>query len=329
MKMKVKIIRRGIVKIEQFDVIDLHCDTVYGLIDEKTKNGDLKTNNLCIDIDKLKLSNYMAQFFALFVDAKEHPKCYDRAKIMLQTLKTQVNKYNHYINFATNYNELIDNKNNNKISAFITIEEGGVLEGNLDYLKEFYSEGIRLVTLTWNYVNELGYPNYKWEFLNNGLLPRGKEFVEAMNELGIIIDVSHLSDGGFYDVLDISKKPFIASHSNARQVTNHSRNLTDEMIRKLSDKGGVMGINFCDDFLGDKNASIDSMIRHINHIYNVGGIECISLGTDFDGIENKVEIENAGQMQNLAFALHKEGYSTDKIEKIFSKNVIRLIKDVL
>lgn len=151
-----------------------------------------------------------------------------------------------------------------------------------------------------------------------------------MNKLGIVIDVSHLSDGGFLDVLRYSKKPFVASHSNSRFVTNHSRNLTDDMIKAISNKGGILGINFCSSFLGtSKIAKINDMIKHIKHIKHVGGVECISLGSDFDGIENEVEIKNIGEIQKLYDALKINGFTYNEIEKIFYKNAERIIKDIL
>ena len=139
---------------------------------------------------------------------------------------------------------------------------------------------------------------------------------------------NYLSDGGFYDLADICNKPFIATHSNARKVTDHSRNLTDDMIVKLAEKGGVMGLNFCAPFLGnEKVPSINSMIQHIKHIKNVGGIDVVALGTDFDGIGNEVEIENIGEIGKLRDALLKENFTNSEIDKIFYGNIKRVLKE--
>jgi membrane dipeptidase len=167
--------------------------------------------------------------------------------------------------------------------------------------------------------------------VNRGLKDFGIELVHAMNDLGMVIDVSHLSDGGFYDVVKYSKDPFIASHSNARAVCDHKRNLTDEMIKILSEKGGITGINFERSFLNTNGKStVEDMIRHIKHIYNIGGIDVISLGTDFDGINSKGnEIDNIGDIHKLSFELSKIGFNEDSIEKIFYKNAMRVIKDVM
>ena len=150
-----------------------------------------------------------------------------------------------------------------------------------------------------------------------------------MNELGIIVDVSHLSDAGFYDVCRYSDRPFVASHSNARSVCGVARNLSDDMIRKLSDKGGVTGLNYCSAFIEDHNeeyTTIDKMVEHIRHIVDVGGIDCVGLGSDFDGIGNKLEIKDASGLPLLYEAL-KKYYSEDEIEKIFYKNVLRVYRE--
>jgi len=153
-----------------------------------------------------------------------------------------------------------------------------------------------------------------------------------MNELGMIIDVSHISDGGFYDIAEISRKPIIATHSNARAVTNHSRNLTDDMIKVIANCCGVTGINFYHTFLSEDqgvDSKLEYMVNHIKHIHNVGGIDVIAIGSDFDGIESNLDIKDASEMGKLYDPLKKEGFSEDQIEKIYNKNVLRVIKDVL
>lgn len=308
--------------------IDMHCDTIYKLMDD-SKFG-LYKNKFSVDIQKMKKGNYKAQFFALFIDAGETPNRLNRALDMANRFHIEIERSKEYISLATNYQDLKYNEEHNKISAFLTIEEGGVLEGNIDNLKRFYDLGVRLITLTWNFKNEIGYPAYDRINSHKGLTSFGIEVVEEMNNLGVIIDVSHLSDGGFYDVLKHSKYPFIASHSNARAVQKHQRNLTDEMIKVLSNKGGITGINFCTEFLTEDSVSkIEDMIKHIKHIKNIGGVDVIALGTDFDGIHSKVEIEDASQMHKLIYALEKEKFSEDEIEKICYKNIERVIKDIL
>ena len=164
-----------------------------------------------------------------------------------------------------------------------------------------------------------------------GLKPFGKEIVEAMGAKGMIVDVSHLSDGGFYDVAGLLKGPFVASHSNSRSLCPHPRNLTDDMLRILGEHGGLAGLNFCPRFLRpDQNASeIDDMVRHIRHMVNEAGLEAVGLGSDLDGISGDLEISNIRQIPLLERALKKSGFPESAIEKIFWKNALRLLRDTL
>jgi len=313
--------------------IDFHCDTATLILE---KNQELKKNNLKIDIEKLKKGEAMAQFFAMYIDAEKVESSYDYCLKMLSVFKNELEKNKESITLCQTYDELLQTKKEHKIAAFLTIEEGDAIEGSLEKLRFFKEQGVSAMTLTWNYENALGYPNFEWRHQHKGLKPKGIEVVELMNELKMLIDVSHLSDGGFEDVLKHSKVPFIATHSNARSMTNHPRNLSDEMLKKLADAGGLTGINFFNNFLvngtlKDKMevAKIEDMVRHIKHIRKVAGVEVIGLGSDFDGIPNEVEIEDASQMAKLSDRLLRSGFSVDEVEKMFFKNGLRIIKEVL
>jgi len=310
-------------------IIDLHCDTLLHLMEDKNNLG-IKSNYLSVDIEKLRNANSMAQFFALYIDLNNHKNPLKVCLEMIDKFHVELEFNKEYIALATSYRDLISNQKNEKISAFLTIEEGGVLAGELFNLRNFYRLGVRLITLTWNYPNQIGFPNHNFQYKDRGLKAFGRELIVQMNSLGMLIDVSHLSDQGFYDVAKLSSQPFVASHSNARSIKNHSRNLTDEMIKTLANQGGVMGINFAGAFLGETDFSrVEDMVRHIKHIKKVGGIDVVSLGTDFDGIDPPLEIENIGQIHKLIHALEKEGFSQDEIEKISYKNTLRVIREVL
>lgn len=307
--------------------IDLHCDTASRLLYENLK---LKESICKVDIKKLKESKALAQVFAHFIELNIVDNPYLEFKKMNDVLMKELKENHNDIEIVTDLKGLEDTNNKGKIGAFLSIEEGEVLEGKIERVKEVHDMGIRFITLTWNFPNSIGYPNAGYKYKDYGLTDKGKEIVNEMEKFKIIPDCSHLSDGGFYDLIEICKKPFIATHSNAREITNHSRNLTDDMIVKLANKGGVMGLNFCAPFLGNERIpTIESMISHIKHIKNIGGIDVLALGTDFDGIENEVEIRNIGEIEKLRDALIKEKFISSEIDKIFFKNVKRVVKECL
>lgn len=308
--------------------VDLHCDTASRML---YSNGNLKNNKFfSIDISKLKKGEALAQVFAFFIDIGEVKNPFIEFQVMYKNFINEVKKNKSSIEIATNIEDLQRIQNSNKIAAFLSIEEGEVLQGEIENIEKVYDMGIRFITLTWNYKNLIGFPNYQYLYTDKGLTTLGIEMVREMESKGIVPDASHLSDKGFYDLVEYCKKPFIVTHSNSRYIKEHPRNLTDDMIKKLSEKGGVMGINFCSDFVGRNSITqIDDLVRHINHIRDVGGIEVISLGSDFDGIENEVEIKDASQMNKLVLALEKAGYTEDEVEKIMYKNALRFFKDTL
>lgn len=310
-------------------IIDLHCDTISCLM-ENDRSAGLQKNALSVDVTKLRSGESLAQFFALYVDIKEHADPFAYCLLMLDRFYQELAQNAAYMQYAGNYADLRKASEARKVAAFLTVEEGGVLKGNLAHLRILYRLGVRLMTLTWNYPNEIGFPNNDEIYRCQGLTDFGRETVSEMNRLGIIIDVSHLSDQGFYDVARLSTKPFAASHSNARSVTAHPRNLTDDMIRLIADKGGLIGLNFANKFLGSSPISrISDMVCHLNHLRKIGGTDVLAMGTDFDGIDPKLEIPHMGDINKLAEALRSAHWPMADIEKLFHQNALRFIKDVL
>lgn len=318
--------------------IDMHCDTLMPFANDVPYN--IHRNDMMVDFEKLKAGGALAQFFAMFLPTSSHWERFgmrpmsdwEYLKTLSQGFYSNISANSDIIAFAGNACDLEKNEADGKMSAFLTIEDGRSVNGIMANLTTFYDMGVRLISLTWNFENCFGFPNSKDpEIMNKGLKDFGKEALGVMNELGIIIDVSHLSDGGFYDVAKYSKKPFVASHSNCRSLTNHTRNLTDDMIKILGDTGSVSGINFGADFIAPDGKEVISkaeyMAAHISHFVEKGGIDCVGIGTDFDGIRGEMEIENASKMQLLFDALNKVGFNDDQIEKIAYKNVLRVIKE--
>ena len=321
-------------------IVDFHCDTISQIYDYKQngENINLKENKLHLDLKKMKKSDYMLQVFASYVDLDVTKNPVETCLSHIDLLYKEIEKNKDDISLVYTYDDIIKNKENNKMSALLSIEEGGVCKGNLSLLRNYYRLGARMMTLTWNYENELAYPNGNFydeaSKERKGLKEKGFEFIHEMEKLGMIIDVSHLSDDGIYDVYNNTKKPFIASHSNARSLCSHQRNLTDDMIRKIADRGGLIGANFYSTFLNDNYSGKDmsrikDIVEHMKYIANVGGIDCVGIGSDFDGIDCPLEFENSSNMQLIYHEMKKSGFSENEIEKVFYKNALRLFEELL
>lgn len=319
---------------------DMHCDTL-------SRAYANKRQDLCefpeamVDVRRLRKGGCQAQFFAMFMWdiglreklGKDFPEDHAYIQALLEIMQNTIARCPGELALAKNAADLRKNAEAGKLSAVLTVEDGRGADGKLENLQAWYDRGVRLITLTWNHANCMGFPHAEDpEEMRRGLTPFGRDAVALMNDLGMLVDVSHLSDGGFRDVAEISRKPFVASHSNCRAVTPHTRNLTDEMIRTLADHGGVAGLNFCPRFLesGKKPAaSLEAMIAHLRHLVNVGGIDCAALGSDLDGIEGKLEIGSCDRMPMLFEALGKAGFTEDEIQRIAWKNARRVMEDVL
>ena len=308
-------------------MIDLHCDTIMQLLDHPD-SGDLYRNTWKIDIEKLQKAHSKAQDFALFINLGKTNDPYGRYEEMRNLCTTQIHLYGEHIQHVLSYQDVESVYKSGKIGALMSIEEGGVLGGDLDKLKQAYQDGVRLITLTWNYPNGLGEPHCGEQ--HKKLTPKGVEFVEAMQDLGIIVDCSHLNDAGTEQLGDVLDVPFVASHSNAREVTAHTRNLPDNLIKLIANKGGVIGLNFAQSFLGTSPISrIEDIVKHGLYLINKGGEDVVALGTDFDGIKPDTEIKDTSEMYRLYDAFKEAGLSVEQCEKLFWKNADRLLKEIL
>lgn len=337
----------------KMNVVDMHCDTV-SEIWQRWKEGreaSLLENDLHVDLHRMRESGYLLQSFALFVNWKDCGDPWEQVCRLYQVYTEELEKNSDVISPVRKFADIKENETAGKLSALLTVEEGAVCGGEPEKLRRLFDMGVRMLTLTWNYPNELGYPNLDStkrktgkvdlaDFLYvpntaDGLTERGREFVAEMERLGMIVDVSHLSDAGFYDVLACTGKPFVASHSNARAVCRCVRNLTDDMIRRLAERGGCMGLNFCADFLeevptGQENpGTVEAVVRHARHIVKQGGVEVLGLGSDFDGIETHRELPGAQSMERLWEALHKSGFTQSELDKIFCENVLRVYRECM
>lgn len=308
-------------------MIDLHCDTFMKLLDEKS---ELRKNDYHIDLLKMLEGGSKAQVFANFIHMESVSEPKKHCTEMLKYGKAQLEKNDDLIGIARNFKEYETLQAEGKMAAILAIEEGGALEGKMENLHYFYEEGVRLITLTWNYPNEIGYPNAGYTHKDKGLTPFGIDLVREMNKKGMLVDVSHLSDGGFYDCIKYSNQPIVASHSNARAVCEHTRNLTDDMLKKLAENGGITGINYLSAFLDGTNFSkVESMVKHIEYIKQVAGMDTVALGSDFDGVDCELEMPTIAHVDMLKNALNIKGFTCEEIDRIFFKNAERVLREVL
>lgn len=312
-------------------IVDLHCDT----ITELEKQGKvLRSNDMNLDLLRMQQLDIILQDFAIFIRLTEHETIDEAWKYTLRLcdfFAAQMDTNKDMVSHILSYADFEEARKQKKISAMLSIEEGGVCGGKIERLEELYKRGVRLMTISWNFENTLSFPHSLTEdTTDKRLKPFGREVVQRMNEMGMLVDVSHLSDGGFWEVAELAKKPFVASHSDARAVAGHSRNLTDPMIKCLAEVGGVTGLNFFSKFLGnDGTGSIEQILQHVKHIKNIGGIDVLALGSDFDGFGGASGVRSCEDFPTLIGALEKAGYTGEEIDKITHKNALRVLKEVL
>ncbi len=310
--------------------IDLHSDTILRLSENPCET--LKSATGHISLDKLIKGDVTCQCFALFTKmhelADDELSPFERLCSLHDIFVREVGSYEGVVIQAFSASDIAENEKKGIISALLTIEGLDALEGKLENAETVVSWGARIAGLTWNWENELAYPQSEDEsIMSAGLKPFGREVIELFNEKGVIVDVSHLSDGGLWDVIGLADK-VVATHSNSRAVTPNNRNLTDEMIRSLADKGGVVGLNFCSSFLTSDNSHesrISDMVIHVKHLLNTGGEDILALGSDFDGIGGILEVDGPDKFPCLYEALHQAGISHSVLEKMWKKNILRLL----
>ena len=321
---------------EKLKIIDLHCDTILGCYIGKNTLRDYPGH---ISAEKLRAGGSLAQCFALFIPTHdssirhlgEERDPWDVYQDLHRCYRENLAACADIIRPALCPADIRKNRDEGYISSILTVEDGAEINGRMERLEQLFHDGVRMIALTWNYENCFGFPNSPdhEEHTKRGLRPFGFEAVERMNDLGIIVDVSHLSEAGFYDVAQHSRKPFAASHSCCRALADHPRNLTDDQLRTIGNTGSIVGINFYDLFLGAKPGytDIDSIIRHMEYAKNKAGIESVAIGSDFDGIESTLEFGDYSGFHQLLAAMEKS-FTEEEIDLICRKNFLRVFSAV-
>lgn len=308
--------------------VDFHCDTLYSSLDSD-KNLTEKNKNGHVDIPRLLEGKVHLQVFAAFVDPKYMRKnAATEVLKMIDSLYQLINRTNK-LKLILNGDDIDIAKNENKIGALLSIEGGEALEGEVALLRMFYKLGVRALTLTWSLRNDLG--DGVEGNSDSGLTSFGKDVIKEMNRLGMIVDISHLNEKGFWDAIEISKNPIIASHSDCKALCSNIRNLNDEQIKAISAKKGVIGINFLPQFLKDDGiATIEDVVDHIDYIVNLVGPEYVGFGSDFDGIDSTPKgLDDVSYFPKIIDILKSRGYSDKNINMICHENFERVIKSIL
>ncbi len=331
-------------------VWDLHCDTLYRLLGREDTAGEPAVEAFAkdggmLDLAKMRAGDYLLQCFACFVGLEESPDPLVSALREADLFHRLLAAYPDDLVWVKSAADIDKLGEDGRIGAMLTIEEGAVCRDDLAILRDFYRLGVRMMTLTWNHQNGLGSPNITPDYNEDtwpvkdpgapGLTGVGREFVAEMERLHMIVDVAHLSDAGIRDLLAIATRPFAASHSNARACCPHLRNLPDELLRAMGEKGCLIGLNYCPAFLDDTPdrkhcvGSVAQMARHAKYILNLAGEDALALGSDFDGIGGELEITGAQDLPLLAEGFVNEGIPARVVEKIFYKNARRFFRENL
>lgn len=309
-------------------VVDAHCDTLTVLGTQKRRLGVASPRGH-LDVPRLKKGGIDVQFFAIFAgpDSANSPDNFT-AEIIDQ-FHEELKNNQSTLQKVTCHAELAATLQQGKTCAVLTIEGGEALNGKIKNLYEYYRAGVRGLTLTWNGRNELG-DGVGMGASAAGLSPFGREVVQAMSRLGMMVDVSHLSVPSFWDVVREVRTPIIATHSNCFSICDHPRNLTDQQIHIIAQTGGVIGVTYVPQFIDRDRPTLTRVLDHIDHLCNAGGINCVGLGSDFDGIDQVAEgLHDASvAVPNIKKGLAHRGYSQEEIDKILGDNWVRLFKEV-
>lgn len=303
---------------------DLHCDTMVAC---EAQDKPLLSNNFHVNIEKAKHLDVYVQCFAVFVaDSVPEESAFPFFKRVAQRLIKECEQNHGYLSLCQNQGDLEICKTEKKIGAVLTVENGLALSGELSNITEMAKLGVKMMTLTWNGDNKIG--TGAGTSAKTGLTNFGRKALALMEEAGIIADISHASDWLFEDVASFSQKPIVASHSNARKICSHRRNLTDEQFKVICEKNGLVGLNFYRGFLREREdqANVYDILRHAEHFLSLGGEDVLAMGSDFDGAEMPNGVNGLESVEKLYELFLKENYNESLVKKIFFENAESFFK---
>ncbi len=313
-------------------VFDAHCDTLGHATAHPFSRRDLLQwgQRGHLDLPRMRAGGINAQIFACFPGVERlSANATSGALQRVEALYDLIDKAPAQITLVQTADELARLTPDGPIGAILGLEGVEALDGQMRLLRTFHRLGVRNIGLTWDRRNAAA--DGLGADTAFGLTPFGRELVQACNELGVMVDVSHLNDAGLEDVLAISNKPIIASHSNASAVFDHRRNLSDEQIRAIADRGGVIGATFVSHFLtaNFREATLDDLLDHIDHLVDVGGVDHVGIGSDFDGSLPPPRLDSGEKYPAVTAGLLRRGHTFEDIRKILGENLRRVFLEVL
>lgn len=305
-------------------VVDLHSDALLAYAGGARDLGERSTVGH-IDLPRLRDGCLDVQVFAAFVHPKEAGHGFTRATQLIDAFDRLVATHPTAIGKATTVAETESLVRAGRVAGVLSIENGDALGGDPANVDVFYQRGVRIMSLTWNNSNLLA--DGALEHTRGGLTPLGKRVLQRMQRLGIVVDVSHLSERSFWDVLAATRGPLMATHSDAAAIVPHPRNLTDAQLRAIAARGGVVGVNYYPAHAG--GGTIDRILNQIDYMVKVMGVDHVGLGSDFDGFTQTVRgLEDVSKLPNLTAGLAARGYTPEQIKKILGGNALRVFKQV-
>ena len=307
-------------------LFDGHCDTIWRFGTEGNTD-ELRRSTGHLDLERVEgVYGPYAQFFTLDSNKTDVFSRWERFLEGKERFYSEVAKNSDRIMACRTAQDAQKAAEQGKIAAFMAVEGAEMLDCDMDKLEEAWRCGVRAVNVTWNRANALSGSNK--EQPEQGLTERGKCFVRKMRELGILVDVSHLSDPGFWDIMECSPGPVIATHSNSRSVYHHARNLTDDQILAVIRTGGVIGLNLYAGFLG-VSPDVDTVIAHLDHMWELGGEDTVALGGDWDGANPLAKgFEDVLGWKYLYEELLCRGYPESLLYKLFYANMMKIVQKV-
>lgn len=316
-------------------VTDTHCDTIGSWLGISPRPLGVRSDKGAIDIPRMKEGGLDCQVFAVYTAPTYYDSPLKRAMHMIDVFHSEMEKNQDNIVVCTSYDQIIESVENDKLAAVLAIEGGEPVQGGPGILRMLYKLDVRVLSFT-HFPRNLIADGSGEMGSKSGLTTLGAQLVEEMNRLGMILDISHMNEAGFFDIVELTKDPIIATHSNCRALCDHHRNLTDDQIKALAEKGGVINLSYCGGFIKKgitsnniHEVTLNDWLDHLDYAINLVGPNYVGLGSDFDGGCGFPGLDDVTKIPNITQGMVARGYSDEDIEKVLGGNFLRVFKKVI